>query len=376
MTATITSSTTPVYGAYGERSGSPGRSHSAFAGEVFEADVGWYLLGERAYSPALRRFIAPDAASPFDGGGVNRYAYCSGDPVNRIDPSGHTWLGWVGASLGLTAPAGATRGMSPTSRIHETASTPVTVTTTAAAMTDAVSITSAIDSFAPITADRSGTEAIFGWVAIAAKTGSGGTSLPAARNGAPTERFLGQRQDTPRSGRVKWKPKREVQVVTDPDIPAKRLATDRFGKPDLEKEWTYGAHHRNPHSIIWAPDTTVKGTDFTKVFQLLSRYGVTKVNVYTGAHGEPYGRNWHLRTGERLDVEPQFFLEDLVHTKRAAKAVGATITPINMALLNRQQMQHHLLKDGVHLIGSCFGLADEVVMEALNASHVTVYIRT
>ncbi len=375
MTATITSSTTPVYGAYGERSGSPGRSHSAFAGEVLEADAGWYMLGERAYSPALRRFIAPDAASPFDGGGVNRYAYCSGDPVNRIDPSGHTWLGWAGASLGLTAPAGATRGMSPTSRIHETASTPVTVTTTAAAMTDAVSITSAIDPFAPITADRSGTEAIFGWVAIAAKTGSGGTSFQLPETGRRPNVSLDK-------GRTPTKRPREMEAEKGSSgrdrsgYPCETIGDRSFRKAGPGEEWTYGAHHRNPHSIIWAPDTTVKGTDFTKVFQLLSRYGVTRVNVYTGAHGEPYGRNWHLRTGERLDVEPQFFIEDLVHTKRAAKAVGATITPINMALLNRQQMQHHLLKDGVHLIGSCFGLADEVVMEALNASHVTVYIRT
>jgi len=374
MNVTITTTTTPVYGAYGERSGSSSRSHSAFAGEVLEADTGWYMLGERAYSPALRRFTAPDTASPFDGGGVNRYAYCGGDPVNRIDPSGHTWLAWAGASLGISPPAGVARSVSPAFRMHETASTPVTVTTAVAAMTDAVSITSAIDSVALMTRDRPDSEGLFGWVTMAATAGSGGTSLPAARNGASTERFLGQRQDAAQRSRKIWKPKRDVQVVTDPQIPAKRLTTNRFGKPDLVKEWTYGAHGRNPDSSIWAPDTAINGTDFTKIFQLMSRYGVTKVNVYTGAHGEPYGRNWHLRTGERLDVEPEFFLEDVVHTKRAARAVGVTINPINMALLNRQQMQHHLLQDGVHVIGSCFGLSDEVVMEALNIQQATVYL--
>jgi hypothetical protein len=45
-----------------------------------------------------------------------------------------------------------------------------------------------------------------------------------------------------------------------------------------------------------------------------------------------------------------------------------------MALLNKQQMQHHLLQDGVHVIGSCFGLSDEVVMEALNIQQATVYL--
>ena len=41
------------------------------------------------YRPVLRRFLAPDADSPFGEGGLNTYAYCAGDPVNRVDPSGH-----------------------------------------------------------------------------------------------------------------------------------------------------------------------------------------------------------------------------------------------------------------------------------------------
>lgn len=35
------------------------------------------------------RFNSPDAWSPFTSGDVNPYAYCCGDPINRIDPSGH-----------------------------------------------------------------------------------------------------------------------------------------------------------------------------------------------------------------------------------------------------------------------------------------------
>jgi hypothetical protein len=30
--------------------------------------------------------------SPFSKGGLNTYAYCAGDPVNRADPSGASWL--------------------------------------------------------------------------------------------------------------------------------------------------------------------------------------------------------------------------------------------------------------------------------------------
>ena len=34
------------------------------------------------------RFYSPDSLSPFDAGGLNSYAYCSGDPLNYSDPSG------------------------------------------------------------------------------------------------------------------------------------------------------------------------------------------------------------------------------------------------------------------------------------------------
>jgi uncharacterized protein RhaS with RHS repeats len=40
------------------------------------------------------RFNSPDSWSPFGEGGLNAYTYCLGDPVNAIDPSGHTWQ-WV-----------------------------------------------------------------------------------------------------------------------------------------------------------------------------------------------------------------------------------------------------------------------------------------
>lgn len=62
-----------------------------FNGEFPDPLTGHYLLGNgyRAYNPVLGRFNSPDSLSPFGEGGVNAYAYCRGDPVNRVDPSGH-----------------------------------------------------------------------------------------------------------------------------------------------------------------------------------------------------------------------------------------------------------------------------------------------
>jgi RHS repeat-associated protein len=62
-----------------------------FNGALLEQRLECYLLGNgyRAYMPKLMRFNGPDSLSPFGRGGLNAYAYCSGDPVNRTDPSGH-----------------------------------------------------------------------------------------------------------------------------------------------------------------------------------------------------------------------------------------------------------------------------------------------
>lgn len=64
---------------------------NAFNGEYLDRDTGCYMLGNgyRAYSPCLRRFLSPDSLSPFGQGGINVYAYCNGDPVNKTDPTGH-----------------------------------------------------------------------------------------------------------------------------------------------------------------------------------------------------------------------------------------------------------------------------------------------
>lgn len=62
----------------------------AFTGQARDLHTGRYGLGNghRTYSPTLRRFCTPDRLSPFDKGGINAYAYCLGDPVNREDPQG------------------------------------------------------------------------------------------------------------------------------------------------------------------------------------------------------------------------------------------------------------------------------------------------
>jgi RHS repeat-associated protein len=76
-----------------------------FNGKQPDPVTGHYLLGNgyRAFNPVLMRFNSPDSWCPFGRGGVNPYAYCMGDPVNRGDPTGHTpvWLKDILRSRGL-----------------------------------------------------------------------------------------------------------------------------------------------------------------------------------------------------------------------------------------------------------------------------------
>ncbi|WP_426809914.1 RHS repeat-associated core domain-containing protein [Pseudomonas sp. WOUb67] len=63
-----------------------------FNGELLESHSGTYMLGNgyRPFSPVCMRFLAPDNWSPFGDGGLNAFGYCTGDPINNVDPDGHT----------------------------------------------------------------------------------------------------------------------------------------------------------------------------------------------------------------------------------------------------------------------------------------------
>ncbi|WP_202983316.1 RHS repeat-associated core domain-containing protein [Vibrio navarrensis] len=78
----------------------------AFNGERRDPVTGLYHLGQgyRAYNPRIMRFHAADSLSPFGEGGINPYAYCLGNPVNLIDPTGKNAAaigGIIGGALGI-----------------------------------------------------------------------------------------------------------------------------------------------------------------------------------------------------------------------------------------------------------------------------------
>ena len=84
-----------AYSPYGHLLHATAHTLLAYNGEYRDLH-GFYFLGNgnRAYSPTLMRFISPDRAWIFRQDNHNAYGYCAGDPINRIDPSGNTWM-WV-----------------------------------------------------------------------------------------------------------------------------------------------------------------------------------------------------------------------------------------------------------------------------------------
>lgn len=83
-----------------------------YRGYYWDKDLCMYYLQTRWYDPAIGRFISPDSVDYLDPesfGGLNLYAYCGNDPINKYDPTGHfaislTVLGLIiGAAIGATA---------------------------------------------------------------------------------------------------------------------------------------------------------------------------------------------------------------------------------------------------------------------------------
>ena len=85
-TGTVTG--TYTYSPYGETTATgTGSTPFDYTGRENDGASGLYYYRARYYSPALGRFISEDPIG-LRGGGLNFYAYASGNPISRTDPLG------------------------------------------------------------------------------------------------------------------------------------------------------------------------------------------------------------------------------------------------------------------------------------------------
>lgn len=80
------------------------RNPFRYRGYFYDVETGLYYLQTRYYDPEIGRFLNMDDisyADPEQFHGLNLYAYCGNDPVNRIDPNGTFWgMILIGALIG------------------------------------------------------------------------------------------------------------------------------------------------------------------------------------------------------------------------------------------------------------------------------------
>jgi len=383
---------TRTYGAFGARDASTDAVQSGFTGDTFERASGCYLLGNRLYSPTLRRFLNPDPRSPIGAGGFNRYAYCGGDPVNRVDPSGNSWLpiffsalGLAAAFLGAVASAGALSGAVAAAggELAVMLSTPSMAAATIAVVLETVSVVAEATSLAALATGNDGLATTFGALAFGSGIASAGLSVLTSAV-ARSARFVGLagasrgnvgpgRSIRPMGGASSSmrhaEPPRQFTFMQLHEIGTERLSIHP-SKPEWVVEPIFHTfrHPSNRLSIHHFVDSTIYNDMIPRAAESIRssplRRTKTAVYVYAGVHGEYKKPNFGAtRRNPDLDAADQ--LEEQRYWFRELQNIlgdDFEVFPENVGKMSRDAYRNAMERTGHHLHWFCYSLADNVAI--------------
>jgi len=367
--------TARTFDAYGSGDTVATGARTGFSGEVMESTHAWYLLGERFYVPAFRQFVSPDAASPFDNGGLNRYAYCSGDPVNRIDPEGTAWWDWLGAGLGLLGAVvgtlitgGALLGaLGAAGSLTAAVATTGMATTTLAAALDVVAVVAEMGSIASMATNNAKLAGVFGWMGL----GSGAASaiIGVGKTVQGTRRLLSPRRGISRS-----------PIIPASEAPPERLVfSPRTGSIRLKTGWYRHTEDGQTAVTHIVADTTVTNRRLKHPLKMIARMPVVdghqNVYLYSGVHGAPEGRNWPK--GKRNHGDPRVLQEDMDNFAAYQQRIpDRQLIVEDIADISAQEMLDRWERPGIHLHASCYAAVDELLLTSIGKAPVPVYTPT
>jgi len=385
------------YDAYGSHHRDPADARTGYAGEVGEADLPWYLLGNRFYIPSLRQFASPDKASPFNAGGLNRYAYCGGDPINRIDPTGESFwdylgaaLGIVGAAIGVAATGGALLGVlgaAAAGSLTASLSTTTMVAMTAATVLETVSIVAEVGSIASLAANDQRAAGIFGWVGLGAglaSPGVGALGKRAARvsfGAHPRDLSRPRLVSTEGAGTgsktiVSYGTRFVRQVIALqgedalPDAVRARIVT-RYERRRVQPLWMPVSRPQGT-SVHWVTQEPVTTIDVEEqVMKIVSLGEPGRITLITAVHGSPLGANWANK--KRLMGSPEAYKGAQGVRDRVLAATGKQIRLVNASLLDTKGFKQLLARPGTFIHGFCCSMADAKTMKEFNMSEVTTH---
>ncbi|MFJ8433848.1 RHS repeat-associated core domain-containing protein [Kitasatospora sp. NPDC094019] len=369
-----------VFTPHGQRPPGATGSLLGFTGQPCDPVTGAHHLGNgtRAYNPAILRFNTPDTLSPFGAGGVNPYLYCEGDPVNRIDPSGHlSWQAWLGIGLGIAGLAltVVTGGMAIAAAggvmaaIGAASATTLVVGALGVASDVTAIVGGALESASPKASS------ILGWVSL----GTGAAGL--AAGGLGFARTAAGRAPALSGGAARGLGLSEEAGGSSAGVLARSSGPEMLGRPMIRpgrRIWSFQSVENARGERVWVSQDPVNGTMVEDVARDALKRG-KRVHVLSGTHGDPLGARTVRHT------EYGFFVEDLGRTPRTLRR--APNRPLRTTWANQVYVHNtpDLTIDRIGeilnsdpgcevIVGFCFSRNDDLVREFLGLEATYSYV--